>query len=556
MIENATVGRRQLVTGALAAAATIAGGGALVGCGDKAKTNANSAAANQGVKLPSYMPTSVVVPDLPGNDQGLLDGFVQYPTSVVTTFSGPPGRGDIVSAFVQTNSALPPPLAQNQYWRELNKRLGVDLRLTIVPTAELATKFAALMTAAELPDFIEPTATRASNASADLPALPQFLADRCQNLTEMLSGDAVKQYPFLANLPTAAWKNCVYNGGIYGVPVPRGVGGALLFRRDDILRQRGLNPNPASFADFRTLCRQVTDERANRWALAEAGGGMHIVQQMLGAPNRWRNDGGKLTNVIETEEFKNALSAVIQLVDDGVVHPDSFVDNPPTKKWFNAGNAVFTADRYTAWPQYYTENVAGAGFDIGGMRPPKYEGGGFAATWQAPPTNNFTAFKKADPDRIRYLLSICNWLTAPFGTAEYLFRRYGLPGVHYNLQNGDPVLTPAGVGQVSLGIRYIVDAPDVIYVPGNDAATRKSYEYQKSIIPTAVRDPTVSLFSDTWSRHQATLEGIVTTAQREVLTGKRAPSTWDDAVNQWRSAGGDQVRREYEDQLQRNGLSW
>jgi putative aldouronate transport system substrate-binding protein len=210
---------------------------------------------------------------------------------------------------------------------------------------------------------------------------------------------------------------------------------------------------------------------------------------------------------------------------------------------------LLNPDRYTAWPQYYAENVAGQDFEISGMRPPKYTGGGWAGTWQALATNNFTVMKKADETRIRQLLKVCDWLAAPFGTEEYLFRKYGVAGVHYVMKDGGPQQSQAGVTQTVLGIRYIVDSPDVIFIPGNPEATRKSYEYQASIIPTSVADPTLSLFSDTWSRKQGQLGTIINDAQNDILSGRKPVSTWDDVVRNWRSTGGDQVRTEFEEAL-------
>jgi putative aldouronate transport system substrate-binding protein len=104
-----------------------------------------------------------------------------------------------------------------------------------------------------------------------------------------------------------------------------------------------------------------------------------------------------------------------------------------------------------------------------------------------------------------------------------------------------------------LGIRYIVDAPDVIFVPGHADATRASYEYQKSIIPTSVVDPTVALFSDAWSRKRPALDKILNDAQTDVMAGRKPISAWSDVVIQWRQAGGDDARREFAEQLQKNG---
>jgi len=544
-----TFDRRRFLSGTLAATAAVMSPNLLAACGSGggSTTGSNSQQTNAKVQFPTYTPYSGVKPDFAGNEQGLLDAFLQYPNPPVQATTGPPGAGGTVSGFVLTSSPIPPAVDQNPFWQELNRRLGVDLKLTIVPSSDMATKFATLIAGDDLPDFIVPALFTPNGLPAGVANLPAWLAAKCQDLTPYLSGDAVKEYPFLANLPPQSWKDCVFNGAIYGLPVPRGVGGTLMFRREDLLGQLGVNPNPGSFTEFRDLCRQVSDPRANRWALA--GAPLDFISQMLGLPFRWVSQGGKLKSRYEFEEFKQALSDSAQLFKDGAIHPDNFTNNAPVKQWFNSGQALLNPDRYTAWPQYYNENVAGPSFSISGLRPPKYAGGGFASTWGAQPTNNFTALKKADEGRIRQLLKIANWLAAPFGTEEFLFRRYGQAGVHYTMQNGGPLLNQAGVTQTVLGVRYIVDAPDVIFIPGIPEATRKSYEYQASIIPTVNIDPTLSLFSDTWSRKQGQLGTIINDGQNDILSGRKPVSAWDDILKQWRTTGGDAVRGEFEQAL-------
>jgi putative aldouronate transport system substrate-binding protein len=250
------------------------------------------------------------------------------------------------------------------------------------------------------------------------------------------------------------------HGGIYGLPVSRGVAGSLMFHRADLFEQFGVNPAPTSYAEFRTLCKDVIDAKKSRWALV----------------------------------------------------------TPPS-------------------------------FRVGGMRPPVFDGGGFAGTWQSPPVNNFTPLKKASTSRIKELLAVANWLAAPFGTEEYLFRKFGVLGVDYTMDNNNPTPTQAGLTQTVLGVRYIVDAPDTIFVPGDPEATKACWDYQESIIPTSVKDPTVALFSETYSRTGAVLAQHVADAANDILTGRKSLSSWDSAVAQWRSAGGDRIRAEFERQL-------
>src|SRR5687768_13345528 len=114
---------------------------------------------------------------------------------------------------------------------------------------------------------------------------------------------------------------------------------------------------------------------------------------MLGLPNYasptngWKNEGGKLTHIIEMEQTKQALSDAAALWKDGYIHPDSFAGpnadlTTQYKQWFNAGSVALHEDNYPAWPQFYVQNVAGPSFKVGGMLPPNYDGSTKAGTWQ------------------------------------------------------------------------------------------------------------------------------------------------------------------------------
>src|ERR1051325_4628620 len=67
----------------------------------------------------------------------------------------------------------------------------------------------------ELPDILY-----IATPGAIIPQFPAFLKAKMADLTPYLSGDAVKEYPNLANFPSIAWKQVIYNNAIYGVPVP------------------------------------------------------------------------------------------------------------------------------------------------------------------------------------------------------------------------------------------------------------------------------------------------------------------------------------------------
>jgi putative aldouronate transport system substrate-binding protein len=194
--------RRNVLRG-LGAAAVLATG---AGCG-KGGGGSNTTANNRKVALPEYLRFDGVRPDLRGTGKGVPDGFLSFPTPKKGG-AGKPGTGNTVTAITETGS-IPPPLGRNKFWQSLNSRLGVNLKMNLVNEGEYPQKIVTVLAGGDLPDLVQ--------LHPDTPHLPELLRAKFADLTEFLSGDAITEYPYLANIPPYAWPNAVYNGGIYGV---------------------------------------------------------------------------------------------------------------------------------------------------------------------------------------------------------------------------------------------------------------------------------------------------------------------------------------------------
>ena len=80
--------------------------------------------------------------------------------------------------------------------------------------------------------------------------------------------------------------------------------------------------------------------------------------------------------------------------------------------------SYFTDDAFSSWPQYYSSNAAGEGFDIGGCAIPAFDGGEPGRMWLSFPSYGFAAVAKSAADRVPTLLRIADYLAAPFGTGS------------------------------------------------------------------------------------------------------------------------------------------
>lgn len=528
--------RRGLLGGG-AALASVIGAGA-VGVGGLSACSPSSdeqAQVNAAVKLPTYQRFAGVEPDLPG-DETVLDGYLSYPGAPKEVAGDPPGDGDPVTFMTNIPGAIPPPAADNAFWTELNKRLGSPLEISMASNDEYASKFATRVAGDDLPDLI--------NIPPNTAQLPGLLEAKCHDLTEYLSGDAVADYPFLANLPEVYWKGCVYNGGIYGVPVPRGMARTSLpLVREDLLAEKGIkDPAPKNFQEFFDLCVEMTDQRSNRWAWSRPP--TNYVRQMLGLPYLWAEDGGKFTSMYEHPGNTEALEAVRKLAEAGVINPDAFTSGASARKqWFNGGIVSFDLDSFVAWNQYYAQNTAGEAFSVNMLDVPGFDGGE-GTPWLGSALNNITAINKETKHSIETLLKIANWMAAPFGTAEYLFRKFGVEGSHFALEGSDPIPNKVGVLETGIGLQYICDAEMALYLAGHPEVPKKQQQIQQAIAPRLVENASYGLYSDTLSKKNAIIEGPLNDLTTQIILGKEPVSAWDAGVKNWLDAGGEDIRNE------------
>jgi len=540
------VSRRHLLQGT---AATLSAGSLLGAC-STSSSGKNSLEKNEKVKLPTYQRYHGVRPDLPPTDAGVMAGFLRYPANPKSCTQGKPGNGGTVTALIEIFGAPPPGPPKNRYWASLNDALGVDLKLDMVLYSNMTERFAVTIAGNDLPDIVQ--------LVGNVPDTTQMLAAKFQPITEFVSGDAVKDYPLLANLTTEQWKTTVYNGEIYGLPIPRERVGGIMYCREDIFHQVGANPQPASFVEFKNVCKQLTDPKKHRWAIGYWNGIIPFVQEMLGAPNLWEVQNGKFTAEHEDETFRQALSDARSLVAAGYVHPDAFTNSAPINEWFGGGTTPTMWTGYSAWTGWVANYLPrDPHMNVNAMFPPNYDSGSKANIRRGGISYSTAIFKKAKPERIKELLRIANWLASPFGTKEYLFRLYGLTGVDNTLDhNGDPQYTTKGLAEtVPMPIRYVADSPAPIYQPGRPQDDKIQHTYQMKVVPTGIANPTLGLYSDTQARKGAIIDTAFRDAHNDILAGRKPLSSLDDALQKWRQGGGDQIRKEYEQQLQKQGNS-
>ena len=94
------------------------------------------------------------------------------------------------------------------------------------------------------------------------PGTAEFVKATCQDLTQFLAGDAIKDYPNLAAIPKYAWSNssCVIDGALYSWPIHRYLPGlSYFFKNTDMWNQKvGADTSPADVWGITRCCHRPT----------------------------------------------------------------------------------------------------------------------------------------------------------------------------------------------------------------------------------------------------------------------------------------------------------
>jgi putative aldouronate transport system substrate-binding protein len=516
---------------------------------------APTSAASRGVTLPTHIPVEGIKPDLPASADGLIDAaFVNYPANPTRTVQDTPGQGGEVNVTTWTTSAAPTPLESNALWQAVNKELGVDFKINVQPQADYATvKLPTLIAGGELPDILY----LATNSV--IPQMPQFLKSKCADLTPYLSGDAVKDYPNLANFPALSWKQVIYNNAIYGVPVPYPLYLWVHWVHQNLLDDDGLD-RPKNADEYRQLGQHFTRPDQNLWGMGvENNVGMGVSNGWLtgifGAPNIWSLDdkSGKLTAAVETDQFRAAVSYAKDLWNAGIFHPNAMQYNlVSARNDFAARRFAFRFDGFQSASVTFWDNAVN--LDPPGkpriMSPFPAQDGGKPTYWANSGILGFSVIKQASPDRIKEMLRILNWLAAPLGSQEYLLMNYGLKDTHWTPDDkGNPILNARGKTDALVPFRYITQGPVALYYTRDPQYAQVMQDAEKAMFPLVAINPTDGHYSPTHDNKYAALQLDLGNKLNDIVVGRQPFSALDQAIKDWLDGGGSQMRTEFEQEI-------
>ncbi|MEU9639193.1 extracellular solute-binding protein [Streptomyces tendae] len=557
MTPNAASGpsRRSFLASTAVATAAVAGGVPLLSaCGgsDGGSRDGTTSGKDAHKLLPAYVAGSVVTPDIPSKN-GSAVGFTskldlaRLKTSVPEKL-GKGGEVTIMSPFWGS-----PPKEDNAYYRAMNDLVGVDVVWQNQDGNTYDQKLGAVLASSEVPDVVVVPGWNMTGK------IPSAIIGKFADLGPYLSGDAVKEYPNLAAIPTDAWRRSIFGGKLLGLPMPSSyVSGIVPLYRQDIFEKEGYEV-PRSCDEFMALAKEATNARAKRWACLDmkwtafnAFGVLSGNEKSLG----WNQVDGKLVYRAETDEYLEALEWTRKLFAAGVVHPDAKLGKSnaadPGPKFAAGEFLVYNQDISQWWSRTAEQATQNPEFKIWGMDFFGHDGGA-PTLWAQNPASIFAFVnKKASKSVIRDVLALANVTAAPYGTKEYMATNYGVEGTHYTVKDGVPTKTDQGNIDVMNAYVMVASPAATIAHPDFPEVAKGQVEWQQRT-GAVTKKPTFYGMQIVEPARYTNLSNDFEQLEDDIVRGRKKIGDMQQAVSDWKSKGGDKLRDWYQKILDENG---
>jgi putative aldouronate transport system substrate-binding protein len=515
--------------------------------------------------LPNYIaPNLAAKPDYDVHDPRVTLGWDNYPNNPPTSWNKPaPGTGSNVTALVVDYYPPPTPYEQNPTWQAVNKALNSNFQMTQVAGGDYALRMSTMMAGNDTPDLIH--LYYGVTGPFVPPGTAEFVKARCQDLTQFLAGDAIKDYPNLAAIPTYAWSNsaCVIDGALYSWPVHRYLPGlSYFFKNTDMWNQKvGADTVPKSADDLKKIVAELNDPNNGVWGVGTqvTGRNMGILgyASMFGAPNNWGLDSsGKVVRDRETEQFKAAVAYVRDLWTSGLIWPDAPNTTIDQRSAFVGKKFGFCVEGFgNSWNDFWLRGLQqqpASNFDIilpfssdASTRVQSYITGGYIST---------NVMKRASPDRVKELLRIVDYLAKPFGTQEDLLITYGLAPADYTVgSDGNPALTTDGKARSQyVPWQYVSDRAYATYYAGIPDYAKHVNQVEVALVDPkiAVADVTLGYYSPTQAATAGKqAEQAFTDGLNNIMVARDDMGSYDQLVKSWQNAAGNSIKKEYNDAI-------
>jgi putative aldouronate transport system substrate-binding protein len=446
-----------------------------------------------------------------------------------------------------------PEVPSDKIEKQLEEKTNTELEIQWVPDSSYEEK---LSTAFATGSF--PQAVFMKNQTTYLQFKEAIRDDQFWEIGPYLS-----EYENLSKLKEEVLKNTAVDGKIFALYQGRPLSRQGLIFRKDWADKLGLS-TPTTTEEFAEMARAFTEDdpdgngKKDTFGLTDRSdliyGAFKTVASWFGTPNGWGEKGGELLPEFMFPEYVETMDFFRDLRAKGYMNQDFPVTSKPDQQaLFKNGTAGMYVGSMADVVSLHADAVKlnpNIVLDVhNNIKGPD----GKFGVWAIPGYGSLVLFPKSsvkDEQQLKSTLSFFNELMDP-ANANLIF--WGLEGEHYSVENGlakpieDTDLTDREVkpyqaleiGEPTTNGRY--DGFHTYEVKAK--AEELIVDNEKYLI----HDPAAPLDSATFIEKGERLSQIIIDATYKYMLGQLDKAGFDKAVENWKSQGGDQVIKEFND---------
>lgn len=369
------------------------------------------------------------------------------------------------------------------------------------------------------------------------------------------------EYENLQNLKDDILDNMRVDGKLYSLYQGRPLSRQGIIYRKDWADNLGLDA-PKTTDEFFEMMKQFTENDPDgngvddTIGLADRGdlayGSFNTIASWFNAPNEWGEQDGQLLPTFMFPEYKETLDFMRDLHEKGYINQDFPVTSKPDQQdMIKSGKAGAYIGCMCDVSQLHSDGVAlNPDMELDVHNQIKGPHGEYQI-WSIPGYNHPYFFPKSTietEEELKAILSFFDKMMEP-EVANTVF--WGIEDEHYTVEDGKAVtIEDSGkldrevipyqtfeIGEPETNGRYEGAFPL--------EAREKAEELFKDNEKYLIENPTVTLDSETYDLQGEELDTIIIDATFNYIIGQIDEQGFDEAVEKWRTTGGDDVIEEF-----------
>ncbi|MGP4041130.1 extracellular solute-binding protein [Gracilibacillus sp. D59] len=373
-------------------------------------------------------------------------------------------------------------------------------------------------------------------------------------------GPYIDEYENLSKLKDNVIENTLINGKIYGLYTGIPLSRQGFIYRKDWADNLGLD-TPTTTEEFMEMARAFTEDDPDgngtndTIGLADRGdliyGAFKTVSSWFGTPNYWGEKDGQLLPEFMFDEYIQTMDYFKEMHANGYINQDFPVaSKTDQQEMFKNGTAGIYVGAMGDVGSLYNDASAinpDLEYDVNNyVEGPKGDFG----VWSLPGYGSVMMFPKSSVKNEEELKGILAYFDKMMTPELSNMANWGIEGEHYEVVDGK-----AKILDEDLYEREV--KPYTAFLIG-EAETRGSYEMKVEYEIKAkaeelikdnenylIKNPTEPLYSQTFIQDGTRLQQFITDATYQYILGQIDMAGFEDAIDKWRSQGGDKIIEEF-----------